>query len=86
MEPVRVNQVLVCDTCGVELKVIKDCDSTCACNIICCGKQLSLKKEKDQDFKGKPGARSIIPLPKILLKAANMRESTRYRMGMMCVI
>ena len=48
MEPVKKDQVLVCDTCGVKLKVIQDCDSTCACNIICCGKPLQLKEQPDK--------------------------------------
>ncbi len=44
MEPVKINQTLRGDKCGVELKVIKDCDSTCACNIICCGQPMKLKE------------------------------------------
>ncbi len=43
MEPVKTDQILCCETCGVELKVVKDCDSTCACNIICCGQPMKLK-------------------------------------------
>ena len=43
MEPVKADQILCCETCGVELKVVKDCDSTCACNIICCEHPMKLK-------------------------------------------
>lgn len=49
MEPVMIDQILYCDTCGVELKVIKDCDSTCVCNIICCDKPMKLKEGRDND-------------------------------------
>lgn len=44
MEPVKVGQVLSCQTCGVELKVIKDCDTTCACNIVCCGESMTVRE------------------------------------------
>jgi hypothetical protein len=44
MEPVRIDQILRCDRCGVELKVVKDCDSSCACNIICCEQPMRLKE------------------------------------------
>lgn len=43
MEPVKVNDVLRCDKCGVELKVVKDCDATCACSIVCCGQPMNVK-------------------------------------------
>ena len=43
MEPVRTRQLLCCQTCGVELEVVKDCDSTCLCNIVCCGQPMTLK-------------------------------------------
>jgi hypothetical protein len=49
MEPVRTGQVLACDKCGVELKVIKDCDSTCACSIICCEQPLHLKERREEE-------------------------------------
>ncbi len=55
----RVSQVFVCEKCGLELKVIKECqdarkshgqcscehdeNSEC-CNISCCGEDLKLKK------------------------------------------
>lgn len=56
MEPVKVDQILCCDKCGVELKVIKDCDSTCACNIICCEQPLKLKGSQGEDeTEGKTG-------------------------------
>jgi hypothetical protein len=44
MEPVKVGQVLRCDKCGVELKVVKDCDSTCSCSIVCCGQPMEVKE------------------------------------------
>ncbi|MHC4510716.1 MAG: hypothetical protein ACYTAO_17470 [Planctomycetota bacterium] len=47
MEPVKSGQILCCDTCGVELKVIKDCDETCACNIICCEQPMRIKEIRD---------------------------------------
>jgi len=49
MEPVKKGQVLCCETCGVELEVIKDCDSTCVCNIICCGQPMKLKEGADEN-------------------------------------
>ncbi|HUV62717.1 MAG TPA: hypothetical protein VMW24_02405 [Sedimentisphaerales bacterium] len=49
MEPVKMGQILCCETCGVELKVIKDCDSTCVCNIICCDQPMRLKEDPDDD-------------------------------------
>ncbi|NQU25824.1 MAG: hypothetical protein HQ567_31435 [Candidatus Nealsonbacteria bacterium] len=45
MEPVKIDQILRCSKCGVELKVISNCDSTCACSIVCCGQPLSFKDE-----------------------------------------
>ncbi|MFC1635867.1 hypothetical protein ACFL5Z_13595 [Planctomycetota bacterium] len=49
MEPVKVDQILCCDKCGVELKVINDCDSSCACNITCCGQTMRLKDSSEED-------------------------------------
>lgn len=47
MEPVKIGQVFVCDNCGVELKVIKSCDTICpCCQPTCCGRPLRLKEEK----------------------------------------
>jgi hypothetical protein len=48
MDPVKVDQILCCDKCGVELKVIKDCDSTCACNIICCKQPMKAKERQEE--------------------------------------
>ena len=54
MEPVKVDQILCCDKCGVELKVIKDCDSTCACNIICCEQPMKVKeRQQGEETEGK---------------------------------
>jgi len=47
MEPVKSGQVLVCSACGVELQVIKACDTTCACNIVCCEKPMQLKGQPE---------------------------------------
>jgi len=44
MEPVKADQILRCETCGVELKVVKDCDTSCICNITCCGQPMKLKE------------------------------------------
>ena len=44
MEAVKTGQILSCQTCGVELKVVKDCDTTCACNIVCCGESMMVKE------------------------------------------
>ena len=49
MEPVKADQILYCDTCGVELKVINDCDSSCVCNITCCGQTMKLKGDTEED-------------------------------------
>ena len=49
MEPVKTDQILYCETCGVELKVIKDCDSSCLCNITCCGQTMRLKSSRNED-------------------------------------
>ena len=49
MEPVKAGQILCCNNCGVELKVVKDCDSTCVCNIICYDQPMRLKKDPDDD-------------------------------------
>ena len=49
MEPVKTGQILYCDKCGVELKVIKDCDSTCACNIICCGEPMRIQENLPEE-------------------------------------
>jgi hypothetical protein len=43
MEPVKANQVLSCDKCGVELTVTKDCDTGCTCNIVCCGQPMKIQ-------------------------------------------
>ena len=43
MEPVRADQILCCETCGVELKVVKDCDTSCVCKIICCDQPMKLQ-------------------------------------------
>ncbi len=48
MESVKVDQILYCDQCGVELKVTRDCDSTCTCNIVCCSQSMKLKESKTQ--------------------------------------
>ena len=48
MEPVKNGQILYCGNCGVELKVIKDCDSSCVCNIICCKQPMKLKKDESK--------------------------------------
>ena len=48
MEPVKDGQVLYCDKCGVELKVIKGCDSTCTCNIICCEQPMRLREMQQE--------------------------------------
>ncbi len=34
MEPVKTGQILCCDNCGVELKVVNDCDSIFVYNIM----------------------------------------------------
>lgn len=49
MEPVKNGQILCCDKCGVELEVIKDCDSSCLCNITCCGQTMKLKESTDEE-------------------------------------
>ena len=49
MEPVKMDQILCCDECGVELMVIKDCDSSCACNITCCGQTMRIVEEQDDE-------------------------------------
>jgi hypothetical protein len=49
MEPVKSDQILYCDKCGVELKVIKDCHSTCLCNIICCEQPMRLKETRQEE-------------------------------------
>lgn len=48
MEPVKTGQILRCENCGVELEVIKDCDTTCACNITCCNRTMTLVKSDAQ--------------------------------------
>lgn len=49
----KKNQVYVCETCGLELKVIKECETCCEnegacgieeCNFVCCGESLALRK------------------------------------------
>lgn len=49
MEPVKVDQILCCNICGVELKVVKDCDETCVCNITCCGQPMELKESSGEE-------------------------------------
>jgi hypothetical protein len=49
MEPVKMDQILCCDACGVELKVVKNCDACCECNITCCGQTMKLKDSPDED-------------------------------------
>jgi len=49
MEPLVVDQILYCEKCGVELKVIKDCDSTCVCNIICCEEPMRVKESPEKE-------------------------------------
>jgi hypothetical protein len=49
MEPVKKGQVLSCENCGVELEVVKDCDTSCACNIICCGQPMTLKESSGEE-------------------------------------
>lgn len=49
MEPVKMDQILCCDKCGVELKVIKNCDETCVCNITCCGQTMKIKASSDEE-------------------------------------
>lgn len=51
----KVGDIYACGTCGIELKVIKECESCCEhddegacstdhCNFMCCGEELQLKK------------------------------------------
>ena len=47
MEPVKTDQILCCDKCGVELKVIKACDCHSLCNIICCGQTMRRKEQQE---------------------------------------
>jgi hypothetical protein len=49
MEPVKIDQILCCDKCGVELMVIEDCDSSCVCNITCCEQPMRLKESTDEE-------------------------------------
>jgi len=49
MEPVKADQILYYENCGVELKVIKDCDSSCLCNIICCEQPMKLKESPEEE-------------------------------------
>ena len=46
MNPIKKGQILYCEKCGVELQSTKDCDSKCACNIVCCGMSMKIKGEK----------------------------------------
>jgi predicted RNA-binding protein with PUA domain len=53
----RTGQIYVCDVCGIELQVVKDCEDTgkteeecrctvpaeAACAFSCCGEELRLK-------------------------------------------
>ena len=41
--------VYMCESCGLEIKVVKECtdccgDDVCGCNFSCCGKELKVKK------------------------------------------
>ena len=47
MEPVKAGQILFCEACGVELKVVKDCDTSCICNIICCNQPMKLRESPE---------------------------------------
>ncbi len=49
MEPVKADQILCCERCGVELQVIRNCDSCGECNITCCGQPMKLKGRRDED-------------------------------------
>ncbi len=49
MEPAKTGQILRCDNCSVELQVVKDCDSMCAYNIICCDQPMRLKEDSGDD-------------------------------------
>jgi hypothetical protein len=49
VEPVKIGQILRCAKCGVELRVIKDCDSTCACSIVCCGQPMTVKESQEEE-------------------------------------
>ncbi len=49
MEPVRTGQMLRCGSCGVELQVVKNCESTCACSIICCGQPMTLEDKREEE-------------------------------------
>lgn len=48
----RLNQIWVCETCGLEIKIVKECDCLTKGGIVCepsacltcCDKQLKLKK------------------------------------------
>lgn len=46
MEPVKEGQVLCCENCGVELKVVKACGTCDNCAPTCCGKPMTLKEDK----------------------------------------
>jgi hypothetical protein len=48
MEPVKIDQILYCTNCGVELRVIKPCDSTCTCHIICCKEPMRVKEGSEE--------------------------------------
>ena len=55
MEPVKTDQILCCDKCGVEVKVIKACDCNAVCNIVCCGQPMRLKGQReDEGAEAKP--------------------------------
>jgi len=64
----KVGQVFVCEKCGLELKVMKECKDvgkspehcncetnggTECCNITCCGEELKLKKESSACHKSR---------------------------------
>jgi hypothetical protein len=44
MKPVKQGTILYCESCGVELSVIKNCGCV-ACEIVCCGKPMKIKTE-----------------------------------------
>ena len=40
----KLGQVYVCEDCGLELKVVKECECTLAdCEFKCCGEEMKLK-------------------------------------------
>ncbi len=47
MKPVIENDIIYCEDCHVELKVIKTCNCD-DCNIICCGKPMKVREIKEK--------------------------------------